>query len=539
MRPLKICLVSSECTPFAKTGGLADVVAALGRFLAKRGHDVRVVMPMYSRIKNGGYEFYPVTEAQDVAVRLNNRSYWFSVSTLQLPRSSAKIWLVRCPELYEREGIYTQDWDEHLRFGMLARAAFAICQQTQWAPDVLHCNDWHAGLIPLYKRSLYGWDRLFQDTRTVLTIHNIGYQGTFGADVIPSLGLENERQLLWQEDLRENRINFLKTGLLYADAITTVSRTYAQEIQGDELGMGLAQLLRQRSDSVTGIVNGVDYEEWNPHDDVLIPHAYSLKDMSGKLRCKEALMKRFGMQPDLAAPALGIVSRLTFQKGFELLAESLTVLLHRENLRLFVLGSGEEKYENYFRWLQDTFPGKVAYDHGYKEDLAHHIEAGTDIFLMPSRYEPCGLNQMYSLKYGTVPIVRRTGGLADTVEQWEPKSRTGTGFLFNDFTPDALLDTIRFALTCWKDRAGWEVLQRNGMERDFSWERQGEEYIELYRRIVPAERRAAPEGGNERYTGLGEPPAPPTATLVPQAKILMRSAREHAAEKLKRAKNRK
>jgi starch synthase len=539
MRPLKICLVSSECTPFAKTGGLADVVAALGRFLGKRGHDVRIVMPMYSRIKNGGYEFYPVTEAQDVSVRLANRTYWFSVSTLQLPRSSAKIWLVRCPELYEREGIYTQDGDEHLRFAMLARATFAICQQTQWAPDVLHCNDWHAGLIPLYKRSLYGWDRLFQDTRTVLTIHNIGYQGTFGADVIPSLGLENERALLWQEDLHENRINFLKTGLLYADAITTVSRTYAQEIQGDELGMGLAPLLRQRADSVTGIVNGVDYEEWNPRDDVLIPHSYSPKDMSGKLRCKEALMKRFGMQPDLGAPAFGIVSRLTFQKGFELLAESLTVLLHRENMRLFVLGSGEEKYENYFRWLQDTFPGKVAYDHGYKEDLAHHIEAGTDIFLMPSRYEPCGLNQMYSQKYGTVPIVRRTGGLADTVEQWDPKARTGTGFLFGEFTPDALMDTIRFALACWKDRAGWEVLQRNGMERDFSWERQGEEYVDLYRRLAPAERRGAPDSGAARYTGLGEPPAPKATTLVPQAKILMRSAREHAVEKQKRAKNHK
>jgi len=241
--------------------------------------------------------------------------------------------------------------------------------------------------------------------------------------------------------------------------------------------MGLAPLLRQRAESVTGIVNGVDYEDWNPRDDVLIPHSFSPKDMSGKLRCKEALFKRFGLQPDLAAPAFGIVSRLTHQKGFDLLAEILTVLLHRENMRLFVLGSGEEKYENYFRWLQDTFPGRVAYDRGYKEDLAHHIEAGTDMFLMPSRYEPCGLNQMYSLKYGTVPIVRRTGGLADTVEQWDPKARTGTGFLFGDFTPDALMATIRYALTCWKDRAGWQVLQQNGMARDFSWDHQGEEYI--------------------------------------------------------------
>ncbi len=534
MRPLKLCIVSSECTPFAKTGGLADVVAALGRFLAKRGHDVRIVMPMYARIKNGGYEFYPVAEAQDLSVRLGGRTYWFSISTLQLPRSSAKIWLVRCPELYEREGIYTQDGDEHLRFALLCRAAFALCQQTQWAPDILHCNDWHTGLVPLYLRTLYGWDRLFQHTRTVMTIHNIGYQGTFGADVIPALGLEGERGLLWQEDLAENRINFLKTGLMYANAITTVSRTYAQEIQQDELGMGLAPLLRQRAESITGIVNGVDYEEWNPRDDVLIPHSYSQKDMSGKLRCKEALFKRFGLQPDLDAPAFGIVSRLTFQKGFELLAEILTVLLHRENVRLFVLGSGEEKYENYFRWLQDAFPHKVAYDRGYKEDLAHHIEAGADLFLMPSRYEPCGLNQMYSLKYGTVPIVRRTGGLADTVEQWDPKARTGTGFLFGDFTPDALMDTIRFALTCWKDREGWKVLQRNGMERDFSWDHQGEEYIELYRRLVPPESRQGFAAPPAAFTGLGEAPATPAAPSRPVTR--MRTARELAVEKVQKQK---
>jgi|688.fasta_scaffold03166_5 starch synthase len=483
--PLKVCLISSECTPFAKTGGLADVVAALGRFLSKRVNDVRIVMPMYSRIRNGGHEFYPVPEAQDIPVRLGGRTYWFSMSTLQLPRSSAKIWLVRCPELYEREGIYTQEADEHLRFALLSRAAFLMCQHTQWSPDILHCNDWHTGLVPIYLRTLYAWDKLFEHTRTVMTIHNIGYQGTFSAETIPGLGLENDRYLLWQEDLRDNRVNFLKTGLVYASAITTVSRTYAQEIQGEELGMGLADVLRQRADSISGIVNGVDYEDWNPRDDVLIPHAYTPNDLSGKALCKEALMKRFGLSYEPTTPVFGIVSRLTFQKGFELMAEILTVLLQRENMRLVVLGSGEEKYESYFTWLQNSFPHKVAYDRGYKEDLAHHIEAGADMFFMPSRYEPCGLNQMYSLKYGTVPIVRRTGGLADTVEPWDPAKRTGTGFLFGDFSADALMNTVRFALECWKNQEGWKVLQRNGMEKDFSWERQGEEYIALYRRLMP------------------------------------------------------
>jgi starch synthase len=502
---LKICLVSSECTPFAKTGGLADVVAALGRFLSKRGNDVRIVMPMYSRIKNGGHEFYPVPDAQDIPIRLGGRTYWFSLSTLQLPRSSAKIWLVRCPELYEREGIYTQDGDEHLRFALLSRAAFLMCQHTQWSPDIMHCNDWHTGLIPIYMRTHYGWDKLFENTRTVMTIHNIGYQGTFSSETVSGLGLDSDRYLLWQEDLNENRINYLKTGLVYANAITTVSRTYAHEIQGDELGMGLAGVLRQRSDSITGIVNGVDYEDWNPRDDVLIPHGYTIKDMSGKALCKEALMKRFGMSYEPTTPVFGIVSRLTFQKGFELLAETLTVLLQRENMRVVVLGSGEEKYESYFTWLQNTFPHKVAYDRGYKEDLSHHIEAGADMFLMPSRYEPCGLNQMYSLKYGTVPIVRRTGGLADTVEQWDPQSRTGTGFLFGEFSADALMNTMRFALDCWKDQEAWKVLQRNGMERDFSWERQGEEYVALYRRLLPPR------------TPLTTPRA--TVTLTPPATV--------------------
>ena len=489
MRPLKICLVSSECTPFAKTGGLADVVAALGRFLARRGHDVRIVLPMYLRIKNGGHEFFPVPEAQDVPVRLGGRTFWFSASTLQLPRSTAKIWLVRCPELFEREGIYTQDADEHLRFALLSRAVFALAQQTQWSPDILHCNDWHTGLIPLYLRTLYSWDRVFANTRTVLTIHNIGYQGVFGADTIPGLGLGSERRALWQEDLNENRINFLKTGLMYATAITTVSRTYAKEIQTDEHGMGLAELLRQRADAVRGIVNGVDYDDWNPATDVLIPHTYSAKNLAGKAKCKEALLKRFNLPQDAHAPVFGIVSRLTYQKGFELLAEILTVLLHRENMRLVVLGTGEEKYEDYFTWLQTTFPTKVGYDRGYKEDLAHQIEAGADLFLMPSRYEPCGLNQMYSLKYGTVPIVRRTGGLADTVEQWDANSKTGTGFLFGEFSAEALMNTIRYALECWKDQAAWKVLQKNGMERDFSWDHQAEEYVDLYRKLVPPEQR--------------------------------------------------
>jgi len=483
-RPLRVCLVSSEVVPFAKTGGLADVSAALARFLARRKHDVRVVMPMYTHVRQG-FASRPVPQLQDIPLTLGGRTRFFSVSTLPLPKSRATLYAVRCPELFERSGIYTQDSDEHVRFAFLCQAALRLCQQMGWGPDVFHCNDWHTGLLPLYLWSHFSWDRLFARTRAVLTVHNIAYQGVFAADGVGELGLDNERHLLHQEDLSAGKVNFLKTGLLYANAITTVSQTYAREIQSPEQGYGLDGILRQRGDVLVGIVNGVDYGEWNPRTDPLIPVRYTTKDLSGKVDCKRSLMERMGLSWSTRAPALGIVSRLTHQKGLDLCYEVLPRLLAERDLRLCVLGRGERDLERFFAGLMQRFPGKAAYDVGYKEDLAHHIEAGCDLFLMPSRYEPCGLSQMYSLKYGTPPVVRRTGGLADTVEQWDPQTRAGTGFLFDHFTSSALYDTLHFALSCWEDEDAWRVLMQNGMARDFSWERQGERYVELYRRVVP------------------------------------------------------
>ena len=408
------------------------------------------------------------------------------MSTAKLPKSKLDVYFVRCPDLYDREGIYTQDEDEHLRFALLSRAALDMCQWTQWAPDIVHCNDWHTALMPLYLKTLYAWDKLFARTRTVLTIHNIGYQGVVGSDKLGELGLESEKRFLYQEDLDEGRVNFLKTGILYAHALTTVSVTYAREIQGDELGMGLDALLRKRSDSLFGIVNGVDYDEWNPKSDKLIPHRFNERDLRGKEANKQALCEKFGLEFDARAPLIGVVSRLTAQKGFELLPDILPVLLHRDDVRLVVLGNGEERYENYFNWLAGAFPKKVAFQAGFDNPLAHWIEAASDMFLMPSRYEPCGLNQMYSLRYGTVPIVRRTGGLADTVAPWNAQTREGTGFLFDEFTPEALLEAVRRALAAWRDDGAWSQLMQNGMARDFSWEHQVDEYIALYRKLVPA-----------------------------------------------------
>jgi starch synthase len=484
MRPLAIALVAAEAAPFAKTGGLADVITGLGRFLDRRGHDVRVFLPYYKRIADSGIEAPPVAGTKDIEVRTGGRTMRFVLREATLPNSKARLYLVDCKELYWREALYTQDGDEALRFAFLARAVLETCQRLQWAPDVVHCNDWHAALLPLYLKTVYGWDRLFQRTRTVLTIHNIGYQGVFGDAVLDQIGLQDQRAQVHHGDLRDGRVSFLKTGVLHAHKLTTVSRTYAREIQTAEYGMGMDELLRTRSQDLVGIVNGVDYGDWDPQHDPKIPHHYSATDLRGKARMKEALLARMGLPLDARAPVFGVVSRLTSQKGFDLFADSIPIYLQRESMRLCVLGSGDQKHEQYFQWLRDTWPQKVGIYRGYHDELAHWVEAGSDVFLMPSRYEPCGLNQMYSLRYGTPPVVRRTGGLADTVEMWEPKTGKGTGFTFDEFSSQALAATLQWVFQNWLDQKGWQQLVQNGMAMDFSWDKQGLEYETLYRSLA-------------------------------------------------------
>ena len=443
-------MVSSEVAPFAKTGGLADVTAAVTRYLGREGHDVRLLMPLYECIHAGEWQVTPDERLRGIEVPMGGRTFRVSISRVRLPDSEVDVLLLDCPELYERDRLYGYDSDEYLRFGVLSRAAPILCQWMQWSPDVIHLNDWHTALTPLYVKAELGWDKLFEWTKTLLTLHNIGYQGTFSADVLGELGLEEHRDLLHQEDLHAGHVNFLKTGLLYADALTTVSETYAREIQTPEFGVGLDGLLRERTDTLFGIVNGVDYGEWNPQTDPHIATNFSVDDLAGKAANKRALLENFNLEDDPGAPLLGIVSRLTPQKGFELLMEVLPVVLQESDARLVALGSGAEKYEQYFQWLRDTFPERVGFFCGYNNELAHRIEAGADVFLMPSLYEPCGLNQMYSLRYGTVPVVRRTGGLADTVEPFDHDTGAGTGFVFTDFTAQPLLDSIREALAVWQ-----------------------------------------------------------------------------------------
>jgi starch synthase len=479
-----VCFVSSEVAPFAKTGGLADVSGALPKYLSAEGCDVRVFMPFYSSIDVSQHDFHIVDFLKDVVLRFGSEELTFTVLTAKLPGSDVDLYFIDCPRLYNRRSVYTDDPDEYLRFALLCRATLECCQRMGWGPEIIHCNDWQTGLIPLYLKKLYGWDRLFARTRTVLTIHNIGYQGVFSSRILPTLGLEEHYGMLDAEDLHTGVINFLKTGLFYADLLTTVSITYAREIQMSEYGAGLDWLLRMRSGSLVGIVNGVDYNEWSPETDGLIPYNYSVADLAGKRADKLSLLQHLEMRQDLDAPLFGIVSRLTSQKGFDLFFDILRDFLHGNNAQLAILGSGDEKYERFFSAIEGEFRGRVCFYRGFNNRLAHMIEAGSDIFLMPSQYEPCGLNQIYSLRYGTIPVVRKTGGLADTVINYDASAREGTGFVFEHFTSDGLRWAMNAAVATYWSREEWGGLMRRAMARNYSWDLQVKEYLRCYEALL-------------------------------------------------------
>lgn len=489
---MKVLFVASEVAPFAKVGGLGDVAAALPRHLARLGHDVRVAMPMYARVEAPGRAFSEVVP--ELWFTLGEHRVRASVHSAVLPDSAVPVYFVRCPSLYDRPSLYGSGGDEHLRFAVLGQAALELCQRLRFAPDVAHLNDWQTALVPLLLRSVYAWDRLFERTRTVLTVHNLGHQGTFPARVADEIGLGVARDLLHQDERRAGRFGFLLHGLLYADAITTVSPTYAKEIQTPEHGLGLDGLLRARGDRLRGILNGIDEAEWNPETDRHLPRTYSAADLSGKEEDKRALLESAGLPYLQDAPVMGIVSRLAWQKGFDLCERVLPSVLERRRAQLVVLGTGEPRFEAFFGALARAFPKQAAFRAAFSEPLAHLVEAGADVFLMPSRYEPCGLNQMYSLRYGTPPVVHRTGGLADSVRPWDRPEGRGTGFVFDHFSEVGLAWAVNLALDTFgtgggEDRARWQALQRRGMAEPMGWEHRVGEYVEVYRWIGAGEGR--------------------------------------------------
>jgi starch synthase len=473
---LRILFAASEGLPFSKTGGLADVVEALPKALVALGHELAVVLPRYRGIKTS------MVVMPSVTIPLGGRLRFPSIADGTM-LNGVRYFFVDDPGYFDRDGIYggsAGDFPDNAeRYSEFCRATIEIAKHV-WPADVIHCHDWQTALVPVLLRSLYAADPLVKDLPVIFTIHNLGYQGQFPAAVLDRAGIPpevyNPAGLEYYGD-----VNLLKGGLVYSDYLTTVSKKYAEEIQTPEFGYGLDGVVRSRRDHVVGILNGVDYSVWNPEKDKLIAATYSAKDLTGKHACKKDLLEIFGLSPQHETrPVLGIVSRFADQKGFDLIAAVAPELME-EDVILIVLGTGERRYEELFETLANEFPGRVGVRIAYDNELAHKIEAGADMFLMPSRYEPCGLNQIYSLKYGTVPIVRATGGLEDTVESFDVQHGTGTGFKFEPYTGAALLDAVRQALHHFTDERIWKRIQLNGMSKDFSWKRPATEYAKLYK----------------------------------------------------------
>lgn len=467
---LRIVLAASEVVPYAKTGGLADVAGALPKALAKLGCDVSIIMPRYSNIKTGSL----LIENLDVpfAYRTKKCSIWYE------EQQGVPIYFVDIPEYFWRDGLYGHR-DDAERFAFFSRAVLEFYRRIGKKVDVFHCNDWMTGLLPVYLRTNYAHDPFFASTATILTIHNLAFHGMFGLDAITYFGLGS--YLMHGEKGLEfsNVASSLKGGILYSDAITTVSKRYAEEIQTSEYGFRMDGLLKQRRYSLIGILNGVDVEDWNPQTDKYIAANYSANDLSGKEICKRELLKKFSLPTDLKRPLIGVISRMTDQKGFDLIMKIMNRILEtRANFVL--LGSGADSYERYFQALRDRCPDRVGVYFGFNNSLAHQIEAGCDIFLMPSSYEPCGLNQMYSLIYGTVPIVRATGGLDDTVVNFDRVKLEGNGFKFYNYKAEELLERIYEALIAYNEPELWQRIMLNGMTEDFSWDVSARKYLDVY-----------------------------------------------------------
>lgn len=484
---MKILMVTSEAAPFAKIGGLGDAVSALSRALERAGHDVRLVLPRYYFIDKSKLE----AMGAPVGVPHGTGEAWTALYHTTLPGSSVPVYLVDYEKYFGRDGVYgtkaEPDFrDNPERFALLSRAAFQVCRSLSWFPDIMHAHDWPTGLVPVYLRSLERGGE-FSRTASVISIHNLGYQGIYGKEAFPRLGLPWE--LFHGAGFEHyDRINLLKAGISSADCLSTVSPSYAREIQTPALGAGLDGLLRARSSDLVGILNGVDLEDWDPARDPLIPANFSANDLSGKAACKRELQKAFDLQVDPQVPVIGMVARLTDQKGIaELFGPnygSIHKICNEMAIQFAVVGSGEKWCEAELLSLQSRL-SNFRVRSGYDESLAHLVEAGSDFYMMPSRYEPCGLNQMYSLRYGTLPIVHRTGGLADTVENYNQDTGSGTGFAFDNLTPRSIFDTTGWAVWAWYNKPGHiAAMRRRGMEKDFSWERPAAEYAKLYERAL-------------------------------------------------------
>lgn len=484
---LKILIVSSEVHPFAKTGGLADVAGALPLELAALGHDVRVVLPRYASVDEERFHILPILG--DIRVRLGDDEYVADIMRTALPDSSVPTYFVENPGFFDREGLYldpdtkAEYPDNAVRFAFFCKAVIWLLKGLDWTPDVIQCNDWQTALIPVYLRTDAEMkaDPALQQIKTLFTIHNLAYQGVYSRAVATGIGIGDE---LFHPAALEfyAQLNLLKGGIIFADRLSTVSRRYAEEIQTPEYGCGLEGVLQVHRHRLTGILNGIDATTWDPATDPHIPAHYSPEDLSGKAECKAALQRELGLPENPATPLVGIISRLDPQKGFDLIAKTADEILAGD-VQLVLLGTGMPTYHEFFTSLARRHPGKAAVRLTFDNPLAHRIEAGSDLFLMPSRYEPCGLNQLYSLRYGTIPVVRRTGGLADSITDATIEAinnGSATGFCFDEYSAAALGRTMDRALACYRKPDQWARLRRNAMAQDFSWNASARKYEALF-----------------------------------------------------------
>jgi starch synthase len=490
-RPLNVLFVSSEVEPFAKTGGLADVSGALPQVLRQMDHEVRVMLPRYGCINERKAKLHEMIRMKDIDIPVGKENYAASVksSFISTPHTKVQVYLLDNQKLFGRQGMYVhpdtkKDYpDNDIRFTFFCRGILEVPKRLGWVPDIIHCNDWMTGLVPAFLRTLYKNDPFYKDTRTVFTIHNMAYQGIFPHASFSRTLLPNELNSD-QGVIAFGNLNFMKAGLMFADAITTVSEKYAEEIRSaDEFGCGLQDILERRKRDLTGILNGVDYAVWDPSIDTLIPQRYDSRSPDLKIENKRALLQHLGLPFDPAVPVIGIISRLADQKGFDLIGQAMDDLM-KQHIQLVVLGTGEKKYHDLFEKAARKHPTKVGVALRFDEEMAHLIEAGSDMFLMPSRYEPCGLNQIYSLRYGTVPIVRATGGLDDTITEFHASTGNGTGFKFTRYDSSEMLKAVHRAVGVFAEPAAWRKLMKNGMAQDFSWEASAKKYIHVYRSLA-------------------------------------------------------
>ena len=492
-KKLKILFVTSEVVPFIKTGGLADVSSALPQKLQELGHQVRIVVPKYGAIDERKYKIHEVVRLKDLTTQIGDKEVTFSLRSSFLVGAKARVQIYFLdndeyfgsrPSLYSNPltGKNFDDNDE--RFILLAKSVFELIGKLGWVPDVIHCNDWQGGLIPAYHKTIYKDEEAFKSIKTLFTIHNLSFQGDFPKASFKKTGLPDELNTA-KGIIHKSKLNFMKAGLMYADYINTVSETYSKEICKDkDIGAGLHTILCKRQKDIAGIINGIDNAIWNPEKDKHIAKKYSAKKLADKEENKKALAEKFGFDYDPDVPVIGMISRLNDNKGFDLVEKAFNELM-KMNIHLILLGTGEKKYHKFFEEKISKHRDKFSCFLGFDDELAHLIEAGSDMFLMPSKTEPCGLNQMYSLIYGTVPIVRETGGLADTVSRFNERSKEGTGFVFKKYDHKELVKEVKRAIKVYsKDKDSWQKMMKEGMKSNFTWLNSAKNYVNLYHEII-------------------------------------------------------